>query len=259
MLRIFVSILAVSLWLSAQAKAEPRLALVIGGADPGGEIGNRSNADAHMISAALQRQGFAVTLAETPTLQHFNGKLAAFKTEVRAAGPDATCFFYYSGKAVHHLNSDTLLPGGENLKSEDERHVAGFGVETIASFLGTAGCGRVLLVLEIGRLDPWPSTMPMLMDVLEKKGNGVEKKKIGGPGEMQVYYAFATQEKTDRARTTAQASLFTTALVDAINAGQADLPSIFSQAQQTVMRATANAQQPQEISDFSVPFRLDGS
>lgn len=244
-MRILLLIPVVLLSFLTEAKAEPRLALLVGAADTDSESTNRSVADANLVSSALQRHGFKVTNVATSELRRFNGALAAFKTEVRMAGPSTTCLFYYSGRAVHHLLKDYLLPSDANVNVEGDLDASGFGVERLTGFLESAGCGKILLILEVDRMDPWPVTTPMLIAILVPK--------------VPVYYAYATKANTSRAKTKTNNSLFTTALVDAINAGHADLASIFSQAREAVMKATANSQQPEEVSYLSEPFRLAGN
>ena len=110
------------LWLMlAGAKAESRLALVIGnsGYQYVDSLPN-PEADARLMAHTLATLGFDVTLHTDIALDELKRAIAQFGRKLRAAGPDATSLFYYAGHGVQVDGRNYMLPVDADLDSQDD-------------------------------------------------------------------------------------------------------------------------------------------
>src|SRR5215470_18998909 len=86
------------LLIAAPARAEKRVALVIGNKEYKASIGPLVNPinDAHLVAEALKSVGFEVLKpVENATRSEMLRALYAFASSLRNAGPDAVGFLYY--------------------------------------------------------------------------------------------------------------------------------------------------------------------
>ena len=95
---IMVALLIV---VTGMARAEPRIALVIGNSDYSAVTSLPNPArDADLIAQTLTGLGFEVTLVTDGDLATLQAGISAFGGNLRAAGEDATGLFYYAGGVV---------------------------------------------------------------------------------------------------------------------------------------------------------------
>lgn len=92
------------------APAEPpRLALLIGNRDyPEGDDLPPIHKNVRDLKAALEKRGFSVTEGLDLDLAQANAAMASFAARVRAAPPDSTVFFYFSGHGAQ-VDAENLL------------------------------------------------------------------------------------------------------------------------------------------------------
>ena len=99
-------------WAQAAAAppAEPpRLALLIGNRDyPDGDDLPPIHKNVHDLRAALEKRGFSVTDGLDLDLGQASAAMAAFAARVRAAPPETTVFFYFSGHGAQ-VDAENLL------------------------------------------------------------------------------------------------------------------------------------------------------
>src|ERR1700753_644064 len=94
--------------MSAPAKAEKRVALVIGNNDYRNvpKLQKAVN-DARAMGDTLKQLGFNVMVAENLNRQQFSETLLAFDN---AVGPGDTAFFFYAGHGFEIAGQNYLLP-----------------------------------------------------------------------------------------------------------------------------------------------------
>src|SRR5688572_24635414 len=94
---------------AAQAAEPPRLALLIGNRDyPDGEDLPPIHKNVRDLRRVLEKRGFQVSEGLDLDLAQAGAALARFTAEVRAAPPDATVFFYFSGHGAQ-VDAENLL------------------------------------------------------------------------------------------------------------------------------------------------------
>jgi hypothetical protein len=94
---------------AAGALEPPRLALLIGNRDyPGGDDLPPIHKNVHDLRTALEKRGFSVTEGLDLDLAQARTALAAFAGQVRAAPPEATVLFYFSGHGAQ-VDAENLL------------------------------------------------------------------------------------------------------------------------------------------------------
>ncbi len=93
----------------AEGPEPPRLALLIGNRDyPDGEDLPPIHKNVHDLRGALENRGFTVTDALDVDLASARQFMATFAATVKAAPPDSTVFFYFSGHGAQ-VDAENLL------------------------------------------------------------------------------------------------------------------------------------------------------
>src|SRR5712672_1865686 len=107
-LAVLTSIAAAVMMLAAPARAEKRVALVVGNNDYKNvpKLQKAVN-DARTMGDTLKRLGFSVMVAENQTRQAFSQTLLAFDNAVQ---PGDTAFFFYAGHGFEIAGQNFLLP-----------------------------------------------------------------------------------------------------------------------------------------------------
>jgi hypothetical protein len=94
---------------AAEGAEPPRLALLIGNRDyPGGEDLPPIHKNVRDLRTALEQRGFSVTEGLDVDLAEARSLVEKFAETVRAAPPDATVFFYFSGHGAQ-VDAENLL------------------------------------------------------------------------------------------------------------------------------------------------------
>jgi formylglycine-generating enzyme required for sulfatase activity len=99
-------------FLALHARAEGRVALLIGNEAYGGEIGRLSNPhnDVALLEQALKGLGFDVVTARDAGLGALTRAVNAYARRLQAAGPGAIGFLYYSGHGASDGSTNYLIP-----------------------------------------------------------------------------------------------------------------------------------------------------
>src|SRR6185503_8740672 len=94
------------------ASAEPRVALVIGNSNYGGEIGNLANPanDAKLMAKTLRGIGFDVVEVENADQNAMKRAIVDFGNKLGDAGSEATGLFYYAGHGLQVQGENFLIP-----------------------------------------------------------------------------------------------------------------------------------------------------
>jgi carboxyl-terminal processing protease len=152
------------LWLviaavsAVQAKAEPRIALVIGNANYTAEIGVLPNPvnDARLIAKTLQQVGFQVLSVEDADHAELNRTIEALSTLLDKAGPETTALVYYAGKGVQIEGRAYILPTNASWKGPLSADQQGVAVDAILTVMARAKTR--LLFFDASRRQP-PTTV----------------------------------------------------------------------------------------------------
>lgn len=104
----------------------PRLALLIGNREyPDGEDLPPIHKNVRDLRAVLEKRGFDVTDAVDLSLAQARQALAAFNARVRAAPPDATVFFYFSGHGAQVDAENILVSAGISPRARADQLIGG--------------------------------------------------------------------------------------------------------------------------------------
>jgi hypothetical protein len=111
MLRAIVVVLLLVL-LPSHARAEAKIALLIGNEAYANEIGRLANPhnDVTLLEGALKGLGFEVVTVRDAGLGALNRAVNGYARHLQAAGPGAIGFFYYSGHGASDGSTNYLIP-----------------------------------------------------------------------------------------------------------------------------------------------------
>jgi YidC/Oxa1 family membrane protein insertase len=127
-MRLLATIFAFVLLATSAAYAEKRVALVIGNKDYKSGVGALTNPlnDIRLVSDALKSVDFEVLKpVENGTRGEMLSAIYAFASTVRAAGPDAVGFLYYSGHGVASQGENYLIPIDVSEPSTEQLRIQG--------------------------------------------------------------------------------------------------------------------------------------
>src|SRR5215471_2927483 len=135
-------VLVLSCWILAAAprpaQAEKRIALLIGNKDykPGvGALVNPLN-DVRIVGEALKAVGFEVLIpAQNVRRAQMLRALYEFAAKLKAAGPDAVGFLYYSGHGIASAGENYLIPVDVDEPSTVELSVQGVKQSEVLAIL----------------------------------------------------------------------------------------------------------------------------
>ena len=151
-----LSLAAALLTLAAPARAEKRVALVIGNNDYKNvpKLQKAVN-DARTMGDTLKQLGFSVMVAENQTRQAFSETLLAFDA---AVGPGDTAFFFYAGHGFEIAGQNFLLPTDVPAASEGQEELvrdASVLADRIIERLQNKNVRTAILVFDACRNNPF--------------------------------------------------------------------------------------------------------
>jgi formylglycine-generating enzyme required for sulfatase activity len=191
--RLLAAILAwLALSATAYAQGEQRFALVIGNEAYSGALTklNRPHEDADKVGSALRATGFAVTPTKDQGRSDILKEVRIFADRLKAAGPEAVGFFYYSGHGASALVGDRrrnyMIPTGTAIETPDDLVAEGIPLDDIIAILQRSKAKAIFIVFDACRSElPW------------SKGGADPDKAFNavsaGPG---MFIAYATAEGT---------------------------------------------------------------
>ena len=144
----------------AEGPEPPRLALLIGNRDyPDGEDLPPIHKNVQDLRAALERRGFQVSAAVDLSLAQARQTLAQFNAQVRAAPPDATVFFYFSGHGAQVDAENILVSAGLSPRARPDLLIGGSMTLTrdVLGLLPVRPDGLTFAVLDACRTSLRPS------------------------------------------------------------------------------------------------------
>jgi hypothetical protein len=229
-------LVAAVLALSVPARAQTRIALVIGNSAYQ-KVVNLANPahDAQDVSEALKRLGFTVN---TVIDANFDGFRRALRDFGRMAPKADMAVFYYAGHGVEIDGNNWLLPTDAELKSDIDARTEAIGLRSAMEAVATAKT-LGLVILDACRNNPFSS--------MRRAGLTRSVQMLGlAPVEPadNVLVAYAARDGTVAADGAGRNSPYAAALLKHIETPGLEVDFLFRNVRDDVMAATNNEQQP---------------
>ncbi|MEM8732370.1 MAG: caspase family protein, partial [Pseudomonadota bacterium] len=244
-LAVLVTLLCLTIGGSAAtARAEPRIALVIGNGAYGSVTAlDNPESDARLMAATLTRMGFEVILVVDGTQIDMKRAIAQFGRDLRGAGPTATGLFYYAGHGVQSYGNNYLLPVDVALSDQADLDLVGVDAQTILRQMFSAANQTNIFILDACRNNPFT-------DIPEFNDPGL--------AEMQAprgtFLAYATAPGEVAYDGEAGNSPFTSSVVDQMNRPGLSIERMFRQVRVSVLDKTGGLQTPWDSSSLTREF-----
>ena len=149
-----ITLLAVFVSYAHAESDKQRFALVIGNAEYEGDalsaLKNPVN-DAALMSDALEKAGFSVSLIMNADLRSMKKAVKNFGASLTEAGGDTTALFYYSGHGFQANNLNYLAPIGAELEDEVDAEFEALSVDWVLARLERYNSGANVVVLDACR------------------------------------------------------------------------------------------------------------
>ena len=225
----------------AEMRSEKRLALVIGNSAyrrlrP---LRNPIN-DAKAVAAALRRAGFEVALLENTSQKKIKRAVVSFERRLNQGGVG---LFYYAGHGVQVGGNNYLVPLDAEIDAEEHVDIEAVGLNYVLSRMAAARNRLNIVILDACRNNPFEGRF---RDV--SRGLAPAKAPVG------TYVVYATAEGDVAADGDGQNSLFSGALVKALDRRNVKLEDMFKRVRTDVLAATSGKQVPWTSSSVTGDF-----
>ncbi|MEX0305224.1 MAG: caspase domain-containing protein [Leisingera sp.] len=236
--------LALAACLGSLAKAEERLALVIGNSAYG-SVSPLDNPvrDARLIAETLEGLGFDVTLAADAKQIEMKRAIAQFGRKLRSAGEDATGLFYYAGHGVQSFGSNYLLPVDAALADAADLDLMAVEAQSVLRQMASARNRTNIVILDACRNNPFETVAD-----LNESGLAEMKAPTG------TFLAYATAPGDVALDGEGQNSPFTEALAREIMLPGAPVEQVFKQVRRAVLEQSGGSQTPWDTSSLVSDF-----
>ena len=237
LLSLLVPLVAAALLtLSVHARAQTRVALVIGNSAYQ-KVVNLANPahDAQDVSESLKRLGFTV---KTVIDADFNGFRRAMLEFGRMALNADMAVFYFAGHGVEIDGNNWLLPTDVELKDEADASTEAMGLQSAMQAVAAAKT-LGLVILDACRNNPFQSM---------RRAGATRSVHVLGLAAVEptenVLVAYAARDGTVAADGAGRNSPYTTALLKHLETPGLEVDFLFRNVRDDVMAATKNEQQP---------------
>jgi uncharacterized caspase-like protein len=228
--------------LMPTARAEERVALVIGNASyrelP---LDNPLN-DAADMAAALEQAGFRVILRRDADARMMRQAVREFATELRRADVG---LFYYAGHGVQLGGTNYLLPVGTDIRSEADAEDLSLDVNYVLRTMEESQARVRLVILDACRNNPYPrsfrSAARGLAALTATRGSLI---------------AFATAPGELAADGTGRNGMYTKHLLASLREPDTEALRVFQRTRAAVVRETAGRQTPWESTSLLGEFHF---
>lgn len=229
----------------ASAQAEPRLALVIGNSNYGGELGKLANPanDATLMEQALKQVGFDVAKLIDADQKSLKRAISDFGERLARMGSEATGLFFYAGHGLQVKGRNYLVPVSADIRKEADVDLESVSAETVLAQMEYAGSRVNIVILDACRNNP-------LTRSFRSADRGLAR--IDAP--KGSFIAYSTAPGDVAADGTGTNSPYAAALAAAIRVPGKGIEEIFRDVRGEVLQKTAEAQTPWESSSLTAPF-----
>ncbi|MGG7568001.1 SUMF1/EgtB/PvdO family nonheme iron enzyme [Rhodovulum sp. DZ06] len=245
--RLLPLILVLLALTAAGARAETRIALVVG--NGGYSIGPLPNAvsDARLVSGALRDAGFQVTTKLDADQRDFKRAVRDFADQLKSAGEGAVAAFYYAGHGVQIGGRNFLVPVNTPLRSAADVEYETIDAQWVLDMIGQSGAPLSIIMLDACRNNPFPSVSRAVSQGLARMDapRGAILSYSTAPG------AVALDGKSGN-------SPYTAALARAIRTPGLKIEEAFKQVRRAVLAETNERQVPWESSSLLGDFYFSG-
>lgn len=237
-------VLVMLLHLALPARAEERIALVIGNGDYTAVSPlDNATSDAALLAETLRPLGFDVTLVENATRDAFIRSVAEFGRKLRLGGPETVGLFYYAGHGVQSFGANYLLPVDTELTVAADLDLVGLEAASVLRQMASARNRTNIVILDACRNNPFE-------DIPDMDDNGLAEMKAP----TGTFLAYATAPGAVALDGTGGNSPFTAALAEAMQTEGLPIEQLFKKVRVTVIEATDGAQTPWDTSSLTRDF-----
>ena len=242
---IGLSLLALLL-IAAGAEAEPRVALVVGNSNYGGELGVLKNPvnDAKLIAASLRKVGFDVIEAEDADLTAMKRAISAFGEKLADAGSGATGLFFYAGHGLQVGGTNYLIPVHAEIRREADVDLEAISADLVMKQMAFAESAVNIVILDACRNNP-------LKRGFRDVSNGLAEIRQRPRG---TFISYSTAPGDVAADGSGANSPYSTALAIEIAKPGASINDVFQAVRGDVMKATDAKQVPWDSNSLTAPF-----
>jgi carboxyl-terminal processing protease len=243
----FITLFVIALhFCGAAAVAEPRVALVIGNSNYGGDLGLLPNPvnDAKLIANTLRQVGFDVVEVEDADQQTMKKAIVEFGDKLSTAGVGATGLFYYAGHGIQSGGDNYLVPIHAALRKASDVDVEAVPVDLVMKQMDFAQSAVNIVILDACRNNP-----------LKDSGRGITRglaeiksKPIGS------FISFSTAPGEVAVDGNGANSPYSEALARAILQPGLDLAEVFRKVRKDVLKATNQKQVPWDSWSLTDPY-----
>ncbi|MFL4975449.1 MAG: caspase family protein [Microvirga sp.] len=225
------------------ARAEPRLALVIGqGAYAAGELPTAVN-DAALVGQTLTSAGFEVVQGRDLNQGDLRRIIRDFLDGVQTATPDTTVVIYVAGHALQVEGEDYLVPTDARIARESDIPIEGYRVsDIIRSLSATPGATR-LVILDAARGYPLPPG-----------GQGLARGLAIVEPPPSFLVAFSAAPGAVAPEGQGPYGAYATALVEMMREPGIDPAGLFARVRLRVHEITRGRQTPWHAANLNAPF-----
>ena len=251
--RVLAAVLAlvlavvVSVATIEDARAENRIALVIGNAAYARvPLANPVN-DARAVAANLARTGFAVTTLTDADQAQMRRAILAFGRSLRAA--DSVGLFYYAGHGVQVDGENYLVPIGADITDATEVPLQGVGLGELLKTMERSQSRLNIAILDACRDNPFPVTrLAVTRGLAAARGLAPVEAPSG------TIIAYATGPGQVALDGTGPNSPYSGALAENLLETGIPIEEMFRRTRRAVLAATENKQVPWEHSSLTGEF-----
>jgi formylglycine-generating enzyme required for sulfatase activity len=234
--------------LPADARAERRVALVIGNAaDQGAAALRTTRSDAKDMAEALKRLGFETVLGIDLDQDQFAGTMETF---ARALDGADIGLFFYAGHGLQIDERNYLVSVNAQLGNEFLVSSETIALDAVVRLMESKVATNILL-LDASRSNPLSENLRRSLAALRRTatlGKGLARVETANRDTMVAYAAAPGQEAADGEE---RNSPFTAALLRRIAQPGLEISVLLKQVTADVRAATRDRQRPQQLGDMS--------
>ena len=244
MQRLVIVLIALAGLASLPARAEERIALVVGngGYEAVSALPNPVS-DASLIAGTLGDLGFDVTLLTDVGQDAFKNAVAEFGRRLRAGGPETVGLFYYAGHGVQSFGANYLLPVDAAPTDAADLDLVALEAASVLRQMASARNRTNIVILDACRNNPFEA-----LPALDESGLAEMKAPTG------TFLSYATAPGAVALDGTGGNSPFTAALAVAMRSENTPIEQVFKQVRVEVIAETGGAQTPWDTSSLTRDF-----
>lgn len=241
-----IVIMACLMLAAGEAKAERRLALVIGNGAyrHTGQLANPPR-DAHLLTGTLRSVGFTVTEVIDADAETMKRAMLEFGRSLR--GSDAVGLFFYAGHGLQVNGHNYLVPVSANITDETEAAIEAVSLSELLATMERAQTRVNIVVLDACRNNPFARSFRSGQQGLAR---------VDAP--TGSFVAYATAPGSVAADGTGSNSPYTQALAGAMRQPGLAIEQVFKEVRRSVLKTTSGKQVPWDSTSLTGDFYFMG-